>query len=80
MDADTMTQTIIDMLDEESVSIRTLTYIQLGDMQHLLTTHRVAYVNSEHGRATIATELPDPYLSAVLMIWGDSPTVIESEG
>ncbi|GEM_PF-38000 len=38
---------------------------------------RKAYANSESGRQELKTEIPEPYLSQVLAIWGDVPTVIE---
>ena len=38
--------------------------------------HRRAYVNSEDGRKEINEELAEPYLSAVMTVWGDTPTVI----
>lgn len=41
--------------------------------------HRRAYVNSESGRADISKDLSEPYLSAVMNIWGDTPIVPEPE-
>ena len=69
----------LDMLTETSVSVKTQKYINDGGVEYAVgLPHRRAYVNSERGRAEIAAELPEPYLSAVLAVWGDAPTVFEN--
>ena len=75
MEADTMTKITLDTLDENSVSIKTCTYVLIDGVQHLLNTHRCACVNSERGRVEIAEELSEPHISAVMALWGDAPTV-----
>ena len=40
--------------------------------------HAKAYMNSERGRAELAEEVSEPYLSAVLSVWGEEPTVEET--
>lgn len=68
----------LDMLTETSVSVKTQRYIKDGGIEYPVgEPHRCAYVNSERGRAEIAAELPEPYLSAVLAVWGENPTVSE---
>ena len=68
----------LDMLTETSVSVKTQKYIEDGGVEYAVgEPHRRAYVNSERGRAEIAAELPEPYLSAVLAVWGEAPTVFE---
>jgi hypothetical protein len=70
------TRTTLDMLSSKSVSILTQRFVegeQLGE------NHRRAFVNSESGRAEIAKYLEEPYITAVMDIWGDTPTV-EEEG
>jgi len=75
-----ITQIALDMLTEKSVSVKTQKYIEDEGIEYAVgEPHRRAYVNSERGRAEIAAELPEPYLSAVLAVWGDSAKVIEGE-
>lgn len=72
-----MTETItIDALTKNSVSIkRQKTITADGSTYEIGEPHRCAYANSATGREQIAEELPEPYLSAVMAVWGDTPTV-----
>ena len=73
-----ITRITLDMLTETGVSVKTQKYIEDGGVEYAVgEPHRRAYVNSERGRAEIAAELPEPYLSAVMAVWGDVPTVVE---
>lgn len=66
----------IDMLTKDSVSVKTQNYTNIDGVDYDIgLPHRKAYVNSTLGREEIAAELPEPYLSAVMVIWGDTPTV-----
>ena len=72
------TKTTLDMLTADSVSIKTQQYTTVEGIEYSIgQPHRCAYVNSERGRAEIMGVLADPYLSAVMMVWGDTPTVTE---
>lgn len=73
-----ITKITLDMLTETGVSVKTQKYVEDGGVEYAVgEPHRCAYVNSERGRAEIAAELPEPYLSAVLAVWGEAPTVFE---
>jgi hypothetical protein len=73
------TKITLDMLTESSVSVKTQKYSEENGVEYLVgEPHRCAYINSERGRNEIA-ELPEPYLSAVMAVWGDAPTVIEPD-
>ena len=75
------TKTMIEHLTPNGVNIKTQKYIEQDGVEYALgEPHRCAFVNSERGRTEIATELPEPYLSAVMAVWGDAPTVIENDG
>ena len=70
---------ILDMLSKDSVSVLTKivatingTEVQVGE------NHRKAYVNSTEGRVELTNDLSEPYLSSVIAVWGDTPTVDES--
>lgn len=66
----------LDELNKNSVSVVTRKYIEEDGIKYFVgNTHRRAYVNSVDGRQEINKELEEPYLSAVMAVWGDSPTV-----
>mgnify|MGYP001009130175 CR=1 FL=1 len=70
----------IDALTESGVSIRWQKYvIEEGQEYYVGDPHRCAYINSERGRLEITQALTEPYLSAVMALWGDTPTVTETE-
>ena len=71
---------LLDELNEFGVSVVTKKYIISEGIRYFVgDPHRVAYVNSTSGRADISRELSEPYLSAVMNIWGDTPLVPEPE-
>lgn len=73
-------QYTVDMLTVDSVSIKSQDQVNIEGQMYLVgEPHRCAYINSASGRAQIAAELPEPYLSAVMAVWGDEPTVPEPE-
>ena len=69
----------LDALNENSVTVKTQQYIEVdGKALHVGELHAKAYINSERGREELAEEVFEPYLSAVLAVWGDIPTVNET--
>ncbi len=69
----------IDRLNIKSVSIITQKYIiENNTKQKLGEIHRKAYNNSEEGREKIIIEVPEPYSSAILSVWGESPYYIKN--
>lgn len=62
-----MEKIVIDMLTENNVSI-------IREIEQLW---RKTYTNSEIGRQDLREEVPEPYLSEILTVWGNTPTVIE---
>ena len=68
----------LDALNENSVTVKTQQYIEVdGKALHVGELHAKAYMNSEKGREELAEEVPEPYLSAVLAVWGDESKVKE---
>ena len=68
----------LDALNENSVTVKTQQYIDIeGEELNVGELHAKAYMNSERGRAEFAEDVPEPYLSAVLSVWGDEPKVKE---
>lgn len=67
----------LDELNQNSVSVATRKYIEEDGVKYFVgDIHRRAYSNSESGRVEINEELAEPYLSAVMTVWGDTPTVV----
>ena len=73
---DIKTRISLDVLNEYSVTVKTQKYMELeGEELNVGELHARAYANSESGRAELAEEVPEPYLSAVLAVWGDESKV-----
>ena len=69
----------LDALNENSVTVKTQQYVEInGEELNVGELHAKAYMNSERGRAELAEEVSEPYLSAVLSVWGEEPTVEET--
>lgn len=72
------TRISLDVLNEYSVTVKTQQYMELeGEELNVGELHARAYPNSERGRAELAEEVPEPYLSAVFAVWGDESKVKE---
>lgn len=70
------TRISLDVLNEYSVTVKTQQYIDIeGEELNVGELHARAYPNSERGRAELAEDVPEPYLSAVFAVWGKEPTV-----
>ena len=68
----------LDALNENSVTVKTQQYIEVdGKALHVGELHAKAYMNSERGREELAQDVLEPYLSAVLAVWGEEPKVKE---
>ena len=68
----------VDLLTVRSVTIKQQKYIEEnGVRENVGMVHAKAYTNSATGRAELIAEVPEPYLSGVLAVWGDEPTVAE---
>jgi hypothetical protein len=69
---------ILDMLTCDGVSVKKQTYIEHnGQLYPIGQPWRRAYANSATGRQAVIDELPEPQQTAILAVWGDSPTIIE---
>lgn len=76
---DIKTRISLDVLNEYSVTVKTQQYIDIeGEELNVGELHAKAYMNSERGREELAEEVSEPYLSAVLSVWGEEPTVDET--
>lgn len=68
----------LDMLTQDSVSLKKQQYATVDGKEYPIgQPWRRAYINSTQGRAQVQAEVPEPYLSAIMAVWGNSPTVAE---
>ena len=68
----------LDMLTADSVSLKKQKYTTVNGKEYPIgEPWRRAYVNSIQGRQQLQAEVPEPYLSAIMAVWGDNPTVTE---
>lgn len=69
-------KTEIDGLTIDKVSILEQKYIKYGEMEYPIESpFRIAFENSIKGREELQNKVEKPYLSAVLAVWGDAPTI-----
>ena len=74
------TKKIVDRLTEDGVCILTQKFVEDdGKMLQVGENHRRAYTNSITGRVEITENEPEDVVNAVMTMWGDEPTVVESE-
>ena len=68
----------LDMLTQDSVSLKKQQYATVEGKEYPIgEPWRRAYTNSVQGREQVQAEVPEPYLSAIMAVWGDTPTVTE---
>lgn len=69
----------LDMLTPDSVSILKHQYITIDGADIKVGDNiRNAYMNTQTDRNILKEVLPEDYYNAVLAVWGDAPTVLES--
>ena len=66
------------MLTTDGVSIKKQKYAVVNGTEYAIgEPWRRAYVNSTSGRIQLQAEVTEPYLTSILGVWGDTPTVAE---
>ena len=76
MTIETTEKITLDNLTENSVSVLTQQFAEInGQTVQIGENHRTAYTNSAYGRIELEAKLPEPYLSSVMAVWGENPTV-----
>lgn len=74
------TRKTVDMLTRDSVSILTQKFVTIDEQaQQVGEYHRKAYVNSAESRTDITENEPNDVVVAVMAMWGDTPTISETE-
>lgn len=72
-------KTYLDMLTVDSVSLRKQQFTVIDNVEYPIgQPWRRAYVNSTSGRAQVQAEVAEPYITAIMAVWGDAPTVEET--
>lgn len=70
----------IDMLNENSVSIKTERFIEIdGVMTRVGDSIRNAYMNTVRDREQLKNLLPEKYYDAIISVWVDTPIDSNSE-
>jgi len=68
----------IQRLSQDMVFVLTRKFATIEDVEYQLGPDFGAYYNnSTADRERIAEDLQEPYLSAVMALWGDTPTIKE---
>ena len=66
----------VDMLTSDSVSIKKQNFSAVDGTEYPIgEPWRKAYVNSTKGRIELESEINEPYKTAILSVWGNTPTV-----
>lgn len=66
----------LDMLTQDNVSLHKQQITVIDGVEYSIgQPWRRAYVNSTQGRTQVQTEADEPYRTAILAVWGDTPTV-----
>ena len=69
---------VLDMLTTDSVSLKKQNVTTIDGKEYPVSEPwRRAYVNSTNGREQVQVEVSEPYLSAIMAMWGNTPTVVE---
>jgi len=69
----------LDLLTTDRVTLMTTRTFEDQGQEYETPPHAKAYINSVDGRDELMAEVPEPYLSAVLAVWGEKPTVTPKE-
>ena len=68
----------VDTLTKDSVSLKKQQYTTVDGKEYPIgEPWRRAYVNSVQGRSQVQAEVPEPYKTAIMAVWGDVPTITE---
>ena len=68
----------LDGLTSDGVSLKKQQYALVDGKEYPIgEPWRRAYPNSKTGRQQVATEVTEPYLSAIMTIWGNAPTIAD---
>lgn len=67
---------MLEMLTQDSVNVKKQNYAIINGVEYPIGEpwHR-AYVNNIQGRTEVQEEIPEPYRSVIILMWGDAPTV-----
>jgi len=69
--------TSITLPNDKFVAFSKNQYVTVGGIDYKIgDTFAVSYENSERGREFLAEDVPEPFYSAVMMVWGDTPTIV----
>lgn len=65
-------------LTTDGVIVMTQKYVTVDGVNYTIgIPNAKGYANSAQGRREAQTEVPEPFVSAIIAMWGDSPTVTD---
>ena len=67
----------LEQFTTESVNVITVSTATIDKERREVGRSRMAYVNSPTGRKQLSEILPEEYVTAVLALWGETPTVTD---
>ena len=68
----------LEMLTPDNVSVKKETYIVQDGKEYVVgNPWRRAYINSIQGRNQVQSEVPEPYKSVIMLMWGEHPTILD---
>ncbi len=70
----------LELLNQDSVSIVFIKYIEYeGQKLQVGEAIRTGYVNSIQGREELKEQIKEPYLTAILAVWGNKSTIVYTD-
>ena len=68
----------IDNLTDKSATVTTKQIITVGNIDYVVGRSGIkSYANSENGRNQLIEDVKDPFCEAILLVWGDTPLIVE---
>lgn len=66
----------LDNLNENHVRLKKQNYVNVDGVEYPIDQPwMISYDNSVLGRELVNVEVPEPYKTAIFVVWGDSPTI-----
>ena len=70
----------LSILTSDSVSLKKQQFTTVDSVEYTIgEPWRRAYVNSIQGRIDMQNEVAEPYKTAIMTVWGSTPTVVNAQ-
>jgi len=74
-----MDKIILEMLTSDFAVVKKETWIEHDNKSVLVNIHKTTYYNSTTERELVNAKVPEPYRTAIMLVWGDTPTVSDGK-